>query len=193
VVHQLDEIMAAIQKRVTKDGRVSYRVLIRAKGCPIKSATFTKRFDAVKWSQEKEAEFRLNKHFTLVINDEKHTLTELVDRYIFQVLPDKTDKAKQAMQLNWWKAQLGTHKLKNISSPVISKCKIKLQEGSTRYGTPRSSATVNRYLAVLSHAYTVALREWGWVNTNPVLNVRRLKEPRKRVRFLDDQESNEDY
>jgi integrase len=34
----------------------------------------------------------------------------------------------------------------------------------------------------------MARREWGWVETNPVLNVRRLKEPRGRVRFLDNQE-----
>ena len=116
MVHHLDEIMASIQKRVTKDGRVSYRVLIRAKGCPIKSATFTKRFDAVKWSQEKEAEFRLNKHFTLVINDEKHTLTELVDRYISQVLPDKTDKAKSHKKRIVWAGMFATTRGRRIDA-----------------------------------------------------------------------------
>lgn len=180
--------MASIQKRVTKDGRISYRALVRVKGYPVKSATFNKRSDAVKWSQEKEAEFRLNRHFSFTSKGEKHTLVELVDRYISQVLPEKRDKAKQTMQLNWWKAQLGTHRLQEISSPVISECKTKLQKGSTRYGTPRSAATVNRYLAALSHAYTVAWREWNWIDHNPVLNVRRLKEPRGRVRFLNDQE-----
>jgi hypothetical protein len=105
-------------------------------------------------------------------------LGELFDRYISQVLPEKKDKAKQTMQLNWWKSQLGIHRLQDISSPLISECKTRLQKGSTRYGTPRSSTTVNRYLAVISHAYTVAWREWGWVETNPVLNVSKLKEQR---------------
>ena len=92
------------------------------------------------------------------------------------------------MQLNWWKSQLGTHRLQDISSPLISECKARLQKGYTRNGTPRSAATVNRYLAAISHAYSVARKEWNWVDSNPILNVRRLKEPRGRVRFLDDQE-----
>jgi integrase len=46
-------------------------------------------------------------------------------------------------------------------------------------------ATVVRYLAVLSHLYTVASSEWEWLETNPVRRVRRPKLSRGRVRFLD--------
>jgi len=49
-------------------------------------------------------------------------------------------------------------------------------------------ATVVRYLAVLSHLYTVASSEWEWLETNPVRRVRRPKLPRGRVRFLDKDE-----
>ena len=59
MVHHLDETMAFIQKRITKDGRISYRALVRVKGCPMKSATFAKRSDAIKWGQEKELYERL--------------------------------------------------------------------------------------------------------------------------------------
>ena len=62
MVHHFDEIMASIQKR-KKHGRVSYRTLVRVKGCPVKSATFKKSSEAIKWGQEMEAEFRLNRHF----------------------------------------------------------------------------------------------------------------------------------
>ena len=86
--------MASIQKRITKDGRVSYRALVRVRGCPVKSATFNKRSDAVKWGQEREAEFNLNRQFGFISNDGKHTLGDLVERYISQVLPEKKDKAK---------------------------------------------------------------------------------------------------
>jgi hypothetical protein len=41
---------------------------------------------------------------------------------------------------------------------------------------------------VLSHAFTVAMKEWGWVNDNPLRRVSKPKEPRGRVRFLDDDE-----
>ena len=54
--------------------------------------------------------------------------------------------------------------------------------------TGLAPATVVRYLAVLSHLYTVASSEWEWLETNPVRRVRRPKLPRGRVRFLDKDE-----
>jgi integrase len=45
---------------------------------------------------------------------------------------------------------------------------------------------VVRYLAVLSHAFSVAMKEWGWVDDNPLRKVTKPKEPRGRIRCLDD-------
>ena len=44
-------------------------------------------------------------------------------------------------------------------------------------------ATVNRELACLKHFYSKAV-EWGYVDKNPVKNVKLLKEPPGRVRYL---------
>ena len=178
--------MASIQKRVTKDGKVSYRALVRVKGHPVQSATFSKRSDAIKWSLERESEIRFNRYFTT--QDKDHTFGELVDHYLSQALHDKKDKVGKTIKLNWWKKELGDYKLCDISSSMISECRLKLQKENTHYGTPRTTSTVNRYLAALSHAYTVASKEWDWIDHNPVVNVKRYKEPRGRVRFLDDQE-----
>lgn len=180
--------MAYIQKRMRKDGRVSYRVLVRVKRFPASSATFSRRSDAIKWGKEKEAEFRLKKHFPITYKNGKRTLGELIDQYLSQILPQKKDIARQTIQLNWWKSHLGTYMLSDISSDIICEWRTRLQKGTTHYGTPRSAATVNRYLAAISHVFTIAWKEWSWVDRNPVINVRRLKEPRGRVRFLDDQE-----
>ena len=175
--------MASIQKRITKEGRTTYRALVRIKGSPTKSATFDRRSDARRWSQKKEEELR-STNLTCSIKNEQHTLGELVDRYVSQVMPDKKDIAIQTHQLNWWKTHLGDCRLSAVSSAMISECRDELKKGQTQYGTPRSAATVNRYLAVLSHAFTIAWKEWDWINFNPVLNTRKLKEPRGRVRFL---------
>lgn len=51
-----------------------------------------------------------------------------------------------------------------------------------------SPATVNRYLAALSHALTVAVKEWGWLDDSPMRKVRKKAEPKGRVRFLADDE-----
>ena len=180
--------MASIQKRKSKDGRVSYRTLVRVKGCPVKSATFNKSSDAIKWGQEREAEFRLNRHFSFTPENFNLTLSKVIDHYLSQVLPHKKDIARQTIQLNWWKSQIGSLRLCDISPSTFSECRQILQRGNTHYGTPRSAATVNRYLAAISHVYTIAWREWNWINYNPVLNIKKLKEPRGRVRFLNEQE-----
>ncbi len=52
----------------------------------------------------------------------------------------------------------------------------------------RAPATVNGYLATLRHAFTLAVTEWQWLEDSPVRRVRRLGEPRGRVRFLSEEE-----
>ena len=112
--------MTYIQKRVRKNGRASYRALVRVKGFPTISATFDKRYEALKWSQDKEVEFRLNKNSSFTAKNGKRTLGELIDRYSSKVLSHKKDIARQTIQLNWWKVQLGNLMLCDISSSTIS-------------------------------------------------------------------------
>lgn len=52
----------------------------------------------------------------------------------------------------------------------------------------RSGPTANHYLAALSHAFSVAKREWGWVEYNPVRKVRKEKERTGRLRYLSREE-----
>ena len=114
--------MASIQKRITKEGRTTYRALVRIKGSPTKSATFDRRSDARRWSQKKEEELR-STNLTCSIKNKQHTLGELVDRYVSQVMPDKKDIAIQTHQLNWWKTHLGDCRLSAVSSAMISECR----------------------------------------------------------------------
>jgi integrase len=44
--------------------------------------------------------------------------------------------------------------------------------------------TVVRNLALLSHVFTVGIREWEWVTSNPVRLVTKPREPRGRERYL---------
>ncbi|NLF82936.1 MAG: site-specific integrase [Candidatus Gastranaerophilales bacterium] len=43
-------------------------------------------------------------------------------------------------------------------------------------------------MASLSVVFTEAINEWGWLEENPALKVKKKKEPRGRVRFLSDEE-----
>lgn len=71
---------------------------------------------------------------------------------------------------------------------MISQYKDKLLTEKTVQGKKRSHATVVRYLAILSHLFTIASKEWGWATDNPVLLISKTREAKGRVRFLDEAE-----
>ena len=142
--------MPSVQRRVSPNGKVSYIGLVRLKGHKPKTATFLKRADAVTWAQETETKVKQSKYFPdRLIESEKYTLTDLLNRYKSDVLPRKRDK-NQLGQLNWWKVQLGGHKLKDLTPSLIASLRDKLTKGrSERTKRKRTPATVNRYLALL--------------------------------------------
>ena len=80
--------MANIQERKSKDGKTTYRVQIRLKGYPSQTATFSRKTDARKWVQQIESAIREGRHFKTA-ESKKHTLGDLIDRYIKTVVPGK--------------------------------------------------------------------------------------------------------
>jgi integrase len=180
--------MANIEKRTTQNGSIAYRVKVRLKGVPVQSATFERLTDARKWAQHTESAIREGRHFK-TIEAKRHTLTEAIERYIKQVMPRKARAgSNQEGQLEWWKEQLGVYSLADVTPALIAEYREKLSEGKLSSDKLRTPATVNRYLAALSHVFTVAVKEWGWMEDNPLRKVTKLKEPRGRVRFLSDDE-----
>jgi integrase len=181
--------MPTVQRRVSANGKVSYRTSVRLKGHKTKTATFLKRADAVTWGQETETRIKQSKYFPdRLIESERYSLGDLLDRYKSEVLPRKRD-LKQTGQLGWWKAQLGNYKLKDLTPSLIASLRDKLTKGkSERTGRNRTSATVNRYLALLSHACTIAIKEWQWMAVNPVVQISKPREAQGRTRFLSDEE-----
>ena len=180
--------MALIEKRKTKDGIDHYRVRIRMKGYPPQTETFHRLHDAKRWAQQTEAAIREGRHFK-TSEAKKHTMSELIDRYIRDVLPTKKkSQKKQQAQLLWWKSEIGHYLLADVTPPLIIEKIDKLKQGTTYRKTQRSPATVVRYWSALSHVFTVAIRDYGWLEDSPMRKLTRPKESRGRVRFLDDNE-----
>ena len=178
--------MATIVRRPGKNGQVSYRVEVRRKGTPPQSASFQSLAEARKWAKIREGAVLEGRHFPSTAA-KRHTVSDLVDRYIADVLPNKRPSTayNQRYQLRWWKARLGHYALADVTPALLVECRDKLARNKARR---QSGATVNRWLAVLSHCFTMAVREWQWCDDNPVRTIRKPKEPRGRVRFLSDQE-----
>ncbi len=180
--------MAYIEKRTHASGRKTYRARVRLHGAPSVSESFPTRREAKEWATRMEVEVRQGRYFGRSESKER-TFTDLVDRYIAQEVP-KNPKSftKCIVQLNWWKKHLKDFYLCRITPSTISDLKELLLKERTPRGTLRSQSTANRYLAALSGALTVAVKEWNWLKENPLSKVSRYKEGKPRERFLTKEE-----
>ena len=80
--------MATITQRPGKNGHVSYRVEVRRKGTPPQSASFQTLAEARKWATIREGAVLEGRHFPSTAA-KRHTVSDLIDRYLTDVLPDK--------------------------------------------------------------------------------------------------------
>ena len=183
--------MATIESRKSDDGEVHYRAKVRLKGFPTQTATFKRKTDAQRWAQSTEAAIREGRHFK-TSESKKRTLADAINRYMEKVLPTKgkspDNASNQKYQLEWWRDELGAYSLSEITPARLNMAREKLKEKRTHYKKVRSDATVNRYLSALSHVFTVAMKDWEWIDDTPFRKMRKLKESRGRVRFLSDEE-----
>lgn len=180
--------MAYIEKRKSPNGKFTYRARVRQAGSPDISSTFPTRTQALKWSQRMESEIRGGRYFGREETQEK-TFAEFIDRYIEKELPkNQNSYLKQKMLLTWWKSHLGKYYLCHVTPSLIAELRDLLLSETTYRGTLRTNSTANRYLAALSRAFTICIREWHWTKENPVLKITRPKEGKSRERYLEKEE-----
>lgn len=148
--------MAVIEERINSKGEKSYRAKIRMKGFPVQTATFNRKTDAKHWAQNTESAIREGRYFSYSASKQK-IMSDLIDRYIEEILPLKPrTKYSQEIQLNVWKKQIGHLRIEEVTTSVIHGVRNQMKKGKTPRGKVRSNATVNRYMAVLSHAFTIS-------------------------------------
>ena len=185
--------MATIERRRKVGGNTAYYAKIRIKGHPVQHASFHRLTDARRWVHITEAAIREGRHFN-TSEAKKHTLADAIERYVEEVIPKKTGSDSQNFQLEWWKEKIGGYSLTQVTPSLIAECREKLLRepipSSTMHcinksgARRRKPATVVRYLAALSHLFSIAIKEWHWCDDNPARKVTKPKEPRGRVRFL---------
>ncbi len=172
--------MATILKRKGARG-VTWQVKVRKTGQPTMTKSFRRKADAEAWAAEVERDARMGR--LLSPEAERRTLRELIERYDREVLSTREGDAEdRRRQLAVWNDLIGRRLLIHVTPALLS------EQRGILAAQGRAPATVNRYLGALSHAFTVAVNEWEWVEQNPLRKVRRMKEPRGRVRYLSDDE-----
>jgi len=172
--------MATIETRQTPEGKISYRVKIRIHGFPAQSATFDRKTDARQWAQQTESEMREGRYFKTT-QAKKYTVADLIKRYQdYQSVRNPKRAASVAMYLDWWKDEIGAYTLADITKALIIEKRDKLI-ATGKNVERRAAGTANRYMGALSHAFSVAVNEWEWLQQHPMAKISKLPEPRGRV------------
>jgi len=110
----------------------------------------------------------------------EHTWNEAVVRWLKEQSHKATINEDRA-KLRWLDKYLGGKKLNTIKRALVDKITDdKLEQGV-------SNATVNRTLEVLRAILRKCVNEWEWLDRAP--QVRMLKEPKRRIRFLTREEA----
>ncbi len=189
--------MANIQRRIGKDGKVTWRVRVRVANARVQTASFRRKTDATKWAGKVENALRDGQHLP-DRQERQRTLAVAIARYREVILPQYSavERKKRDAKLGWWERQLGSRNLRELSTGDISLALERLAAGglsAERAGRTGGSfrlpgpATQRDYLGTIRHVLSVA-REWEWVADNPTARVRKPREPRGRLRFLSAEE-----
>jgi len=171
--------MATIRKR----GDYQWEAQIRRKGHSAISKTFTSRADAELWAATNESEMGRGV-FVDRREAESTTLLEALERYEIEVSVLKDGYEIEKIRIAAWKR----HALaKRSLASLLGKDFAKYRDERLKTVTP---STVRKDLAVISHLFNTARREWGLGVTNPIENIKLPTEDNSRDRrFVGNEES----
>ena len=181
--------MGSINKRIGKDGKtITYRALIRLKGERPQSATFSRITDAKEWIRNTESDIKNGRYFDSQ-ESKKHTLSDLIKRYTADKVVHFRSPETPIQTLEWWNKRIGHLTLDQITTPLIREHWDHLAaEVSETTGRKRSNRTLNSYLESLGAMSSIAVREYGWMQSNPLSRIKKKPLKNQRTRFLNDDE-----
>ena len=167
--------MATIRQRNER-----WQAIIKRKGYPTLSKTFDLRKDAEKWARLEERSLDTGQWQDRT-EAQQTTLDDLLDRYAREV-----SVTKRGCQQDILRTVVIRRSALAKYSPAAVTGKMIADYRDTRLKSV-SGSTVNRELALLSHLFTVAMREWGIaLHTNPITLVRKPANNKARDRILTD-------
>ncbi len=177
--------MATINSREDQDGiTIGWQAIVRRKGHPSQTKTFRAKKEAEAWARSIESEMDRG-----VWRDrseaEGTTLKECLDRYSQEIIPTKKGDGRRELGfLRQWQARpIACRFMAAIDGQDVA-ASIKEMEAEGK-----SANTIRLHLALLSHLFEVARKEWRMASLiNPVELVRKPKLPQGRERRLVDDE-----
>lgn len=164
--------MASIRKQ-----KVGWRAEVCVNGVR-ESATRDTKQEAEAWAAMRAAELRGGVAAVVA----KYTVRDVFLRYQREVSPTKRGARWEMLRIDTFlESPLAAVPLPDLAPAHVAAWR------DSRLASVKSS-TVNRDLNVISNAFEVARREWGWLQINPCSGVRRPKDPPPRDRRISDRE-----
>ncbi|MFM2465179.1 site-specific integrase [Paraburkholderia sp. RL17-368-BIF-A] len=146
------------------------------------SKSFDTKAEAVTWATKLEAEIDAGQRRSY--SKVQKTLSDAMDEYLEKVSTSMGKHEWNKTRIEFFKSEMdfvGTL-VRNVKPEQIAKWRDKrLKDVKT--------STVNRDLNLLSAVFEVACKEWKWIHTNPVHEVKRPKDPPPRRRRVPDEEA----
>ena len=110
---------------------------------------------------------------------EDKTFREMMKKYMIEhSMPKKESSERDRSSLTHLLPFFQNYALTEVSPKLINEYK------TARRNDGASPCTINRELALMKHAFTLAINEWEWIKENPVKKVSMEKEPTSRDRWL---------
>ncbi len=168
--------MATIRKR----GPYQFQAEIRRKGYPKQTRTFETKADAQAWARQLESEIDRGA-FVSRVEAERTTLAEALERYWREIASKKRYPDRERQRINHWKRQetLTARFLANLRGADFA------QYRDERREQRRAENTIRLELALISHLFEIARKEWGMEGlANPIKNIRKPSGSKERDRRL---------
>ena len=158
-----------------RDGSVwRHRVMVKGKRV---SGTFSTKAAALAWEAAQRIEIVEGS-----ASGKGKTVRDALERYELEVSKKKRSHANEAKRLAWFReSSIADKKMSEIKPADIAAWRderLKSVKGST----------VTRDLNIISHVFTVARREWGWITSSPTRDVERPPSPPHRDRRISEKE-----
>lgn len=155
---------------------------VRIKGHPAASASFPSKVLADKWVKVIESEMVRHTYIDRT-EGEATTLAEALDRYRKEITPSKKGASQEHCRITQW-----------LLHPLANKPIAALKPSDfAKYRDNRiqvaAASTVRLELAIISHLFTIASKEWSISGlTNPIESIRKPKADNARDRRLNTDE-----
>lgn len=170
---------------ITKTPSKTWKAIVRKKGWPTAIKTFRTKRDAQDWARHTEDDMVRGVYIDRA-PAESTTLESAMNRYLKEISPTKSagSERRETVRAKPLLDELGDYALIAITPDLIG------QYRDDRLALDKSGNTVRLELALLSHLFNIAIREWRMgLIYNPVAAVRKpAAGPGRNRRLLPDEE-----